>query len=710
MSLAITLTNALSGLAVNQAGLQVTSNNVANANTEGYSRKSAIQESRLLDGIGAGVQISAIERSVDEFLLREVRREASALGESSVRREFYERMQSLFGTLGDDSSVGAAITRFSTALETVATNPETAAHRLDAVNAGAAAARELNGLAERVQELRGEANREIAAAVESINLNLQTIAELNVRISNLQRTGKPTGDLEDLRDQAVDAVAELMPIQYFERSNGHLVVLTPSGQALVEARAAKLSYAPAAIVTADHRYLPPSDPGYPGMLPGIILNPSDPPNPLGDGARDLTGAITTGTLAGLIEMRDTALPDLAAQFDELASRLRDRINAVHNAGVAYPGADRLTGSVALPAGAATPITGTGTVRIGTVDANGDLNTPRLDLDLSTVTSVGDIVTAINGTAGLNIAASVDSAGQLVLAAATADRIVVADPEPPSPLTPSAIDLAGGTRGFSHFFGLNNFFTTAPELSAYAGKVVTAATTVAAAGTLTFETASGTFTAAYSTGMRLDEVARAINAGLAGQGVTATARQVTGGLRLELKGPNGAEFLVRDSGTLLSTLDLRPGVDNSARDLAVRDALVQRPDLLSRGKLQEEPAGSGNFHIGSADDSTARALAGVFAETINFGALGGLPATDDTLGGYGTTIASFNASNAAAAEADFAFQDSLHGNLRDKALSFSGVNVDEEMARMVLFQNAYQASARLVQAADELFDILVNLGG
>ena len=75
MSLAITLSNALSGLVDGQSALQVTSNNVANANTVGYTRKTVDLESRLLDGIGAGVQISGVNRAVDEFLVREVRRE-----------------------------------------------------------------------------------------------------------------------------------------------------------------------------------------------------------------------------------------------------------------------------------------------------------------------------------------------------------------------------------------------------------------------------------------------------------------------------------------------------------------------------------------------------------------------------------------------------------------------------------------------------------
>ena len=709
MSLAITLSNALSGLAANQSALQVTSNNVANANTEGYARKTVELESRLLDGIGSGVSISGIDRAVDQFLVREVRRESGILAQRDVRHEFFSRLQNLFGSLGDNSSIGASITRFASAIETVATSPEVAAHRLEAVNEGAAAARQLNESAARIQELRGETNREIAAAVEDINQQLQVIEELNAKITELTQTGQTTGELEDQRALAVDTLAEYLPIQYFERNNGQMVVLTRTGQPLVEARASRLGYEPAALVTSQHAYVAPGEPGYPGQIPGIYLNPSSPPDPVADSARDLTGLLDTGKLAALIEMRDTTLPDIAAQFDELAAQLREQVNAIHNTGTAFPGPTQITGSLVLPAGAATPISATGFVRIGTVDANGDMNTPRLDLDLSTVTTVNDVVTAINGTAGLNISASVDTAGRLTLTSVTSDPLVIANPEPPSALAPGAIDIAGTTRGFSHFFGLNNFFTGEPELHSYSSQVVGSNTTALASGTLTLESGAGTFTANYTSGMRLDEVAASINAAASAQGITARVLQVTGGVRLEVTGPSGQNVLLQDSATLLQSLNMRPGVTDAARDISIRDELQQSPDLLARGKLREEPAGSGNFHIGAADDASVRALAESFNQAISFGSLGGLPATTDTLAGYGITIASFNASNGANAEAEFTFQEALHRDLLDKSLSFSGVNIDEEMANMVLYQNAYQASARLVQAADELFAILVNLG-
>ena len=640
MSLAITLSNALSGLAANQSALQVTSNNVANANTEGYARKTVDLESRLLDGIGSGVSISGVNRAVDEFLLREVRRESATLAERDVRREFYSRLQNLFGTLGDNSSIGASITRFSTAIETVATSPEIAAHRQEAVNAGAAAARELNELADRVQELRGETNREISAAVDDINHQLRTIEELNAKITESNQTGRSTGELEDQRALAVDALSEYLPIQYFERSNGQMVVLTRTGQPLVESRASQLGYEPAALVTSAQTYIAPGDPGYPGQIPGITLNPSSPPDPIADSARDLTGLLDTGKLSALIEMRDTTLPDVAAQFDELAAQLRDQVNAIHNTGTGFPGPTQITGSLALPAGAATPISATGFVRIGTVDANGDMNTPRLDLDLGTVATVNDIVTAINGTAGLNIAASVDSAGRLNLTSVTSDPLVIANPEPPSALAPGAIDIAGTTRGFSHFFGLNNFFTGEPELHSYSSRVVGSNTTAGAPGTLTIDSAGGTFTANYTTGMRLDEVAAAINASMSAQGITASVRQVTGGIRLEVTGVAGQNILLqRQRRTLLQSLDMRAGVTDAARDISIRPELQQSPDLLARGKLREEPDRQRQFPYRFAADDAQRqgCWRNPSTRRSTSEALGGLPATTDTLAGYGITI-------------------------------------------------------------------------
>ena len=109
MSLNLALLNALSGLQVNQRILDLTAQNVANVNTEGYSRKIANTASVIVGNTGGGVTLASVTRNVSEFLLRDLRAQTSALGESTVLDTFYGRMQDLFGTPGSGASLGAQV-------------------------------------------------------------------------------------------------------------------------------------------------------------------------------------------------------------------------------------------------------------------------------------------------------------------------------------------------------------------------------------------------------------------------------------------------------------------------------------------------------------------------------------------------------------------------------------------------------------------------
>ena len=123
MSLNIALYNAVSGLQLNQKSLDVIAQNVANVNTEGYSRKVVNQESVILNGIGSGVRIADITRNINEFMLKDMRGAASQLGSSEVQEEYYGRMQDLFGSLGSDSSLSALLADLSSRLQGLATAP-----------------------------------------------------------------------------------------------------------------------------------------------------------------------------------------------------------------------------------------------------------------------------------------------------------------------------------------------------------------------------------------------------------------------------------------------------------------------------------------------------------------------------------------------------------------------------------------------------------
>ena len=131
MSLNITLYNALTGLQTNQSALQVTSNNVTNANTPGYTRKIVDQSHVVVAGQGAGVEISSIRRTVDEYLMKEMRGASSTSGDLSARDAFFQRIQDMFGTLESDSSLGASIGDLASRLQALAANPESASQMLN---------------------------------------------------------------------------------------------------------------------------------------------------------------------------------------------------------------------------------------------------------------------------------------------------------------------------------------------------------------------------------------------------------------------------------------------------------------------------------------------------------------------------------------------------------------------------------------------------
>ncbi len=141
-------------------------------------------------------------------------------------------------------------------------------------------------------------------------------------------------------------------------------------------------------------------------------------------------------------------------------------------------------------------------------------------------------------------------------------------------------------------------------------------------------------------------------------------------------------------------------------IEVRADIAANPEYLSRGALNGT---SPDYYVGNGDGRIAQDLAAAFAENINFDAVANGPANaTTTLSGYATTMLSFSAANAASAQNTLEFESFTYQSLETKVLSYSGVNLDEELANMVIFQNAYNASARVIQTANELFDQLLNL--
>lgn len=621
MSLSITLFNALSGLQVNQTALQVTSSNVANVNTPDYARKVHDQQNRTLGGIGYGVETAQIVRRIDQFLRRDLMQETTVLGASQVTADYLARMQTMFGSLGNNNALGNSMNDLATAIENVANSPEVAAHRFDAVNEAVEMAQYFNDMGSQVQELRTQADAEIADAVGVINAELEVIAELNAQIANNLVKGLPVGDLQDRRDVAVKKISEYMELQEFTDATGQIRLFTEAGRSLVSGTSvSSLSYTTTPYMTANEVY--------PGTISGITLNGT---------TTDITTEIGGGKLGSLIETRDETLPAMTAQLDQLAAQLRDEVNRVHNRGAntpfgqgtaaTDPAAMYGSRSITNPADA---LTLGSDVTFAILDANGNSVTAPMTIAAG-ATTPNAVLAAIDGylTTAPGYGTAAWNTDRMEIKLEPGYRLAILDNGPAADSGDATItfDADGDTvtedyLGFSNFFGLNDLFES-PSL--------------------------------------------------------------TGGV-----------MAVENQGS-------QTGISST---IQVRQSIVDDPSYLSRGMLRGTAP---NLTLGVGDNEIAQQLADAFGENFDYTSVANGPsAVSTTFSGYAGVILSFNASQAAAAEDTLEYQIFFFENLQAQYQSEAGVNLDEELANMTIFQNAYNASARLVQAVDEMFDTLFNL--
>jgi flagellar hook-associated protein 1 FlgK len=621
MTLSIALFNALSGLQVNQTALQVTSSNVANVNTPDYARKIHDQQNRVLGGMGAGVETAQIVRRIDQFLRRDLMQETTVLGNAEVRADYLNRMQAMFGSLGNNNALGNSITDLATAIENVANSPEVAAHRFDAVNEAGEMAQYFKNMATQVQQHRTQADAEIGAAIDVINSELEVVAELNSQIATNLVKGLPIGDLQDRRDVAVKTISSYMDLQEFTDASGQIRLFTQSGRSLVSGTSVSfLSYTVTPFMTANE--------SYPGTISGIYLNGV---------TNDITTEITTGKLGALVEMRDQQLPAMTNQLDQLVAQMRDEVNRVHNRGANTPfGVGTAAADAAAMYGSRSITTPTDPLTLGSdvtftiLDANGNSVIAPMTIAAG-ATTPDAILTALDGflTTAPGYGTAAWNTDRMEIKLEPGYRLAILDGGPAADMGDATItfdadgDAVNETYlGFSNFFGLNDLFET-PSLTG---------------------------------------------------GVMAMANQ-------------GSDL----------------GISST---MQVRQSIIDDPSYLSRGMLRgTSPA----LTLGVGDNEIAQQLAAVFGENFSYTSVANGPSSvSTTFSGYAGVILSFNASQTAAADSTLDYQTFFFQDLQARFQSEAGVNLDEELANMTIFQNAYNASARLVQAVDEMFETLLSL--
>ncbi|RMF36108.1 MAG: flagellar hook-associated protein FlgK [Alphaproteobacteria bacterium] len=350
MSISTALSNAVSGLAAMSRAAELSSNNVANALTEGYSRRIGPLSAHVLDGHGHGVQMDLPLRVTDPRAVADRRRADAAEGEAAALDEGLARLARAYGDPGEAGSLADRALAFEAALGLARDTPESTNARAGLLDAAKSLAERLNRISTENQRLRMAADAAIARQVETVNTALQSIESINQEIRVRNATGREVAALEDERQKLVDQVNRIIPIRTASRQDGAIALYTGGGAVLVDGPAATLGFTATGVITADMTVGS-------GALSQLTIDGN--PVTVGQGG----GPVDGGTLGAAFALRDVTGPASNARIDALAADLMQRFEAVDtdgtgaglftDAGSPYNAAtqDGLAGRIAINAAA-----------------------------------------------------------------------------------------------------------------------------------------------------------------------------------------------------------------------------------------------------------------------------------------------------------------------------------------------------------------------
>jgi flagellar hook-associated protein 1 FlgK len=331
MSLSDALSIAMSGLRANQAAMALVSSNVANAETPGYVRKTLDQVTVDSGSYGTSVRTAGVNRELDQYIQAQLRTETSGAGYASLRSDFLQQLQSLYGNPGSVGTLEDAFNGLTTAVQALSTSADSQSARIGVVNAANVLASQLNSMTQGIQTLRGAAETGISDSVNTANNLMSQIATVNNQLAanplGGTSTDSSTAALLDQRDQYITQLSELMDIRVTANGANQVTVFTSSGVQLVGNEAARLSFNAQGTVTPNTQWN--SDPSK-SNLGSVVVSYNN------GGSINLTatGGIKSGKIAAYTELRDKSLVEAQNQLDQFAASLSSALSDKTTAGTA----------------------------------------------------------------------------------------------------------------------------------------------------------------------------------------------------------------------------------------------------------------------------------------------------------------------------------------------------------------------------------------
>ncbi|MCC6921322.1 MAG: flagellar hook-associated protein FlgK [Alphaproteobacteria bacterium] len=709
MSITAMLNAGLSTLLANQTALRVTSSNIANVNTPGYVRRTVQFETDTAGSQMGGINVASVDRAVNNYLASERLSSASNAGETDIAEKFLDQLQSSLGNVNDGRDPASRWADVTAELTSVANDPSSIVKRSQLLQSLGDFTQGVQTLSDQVQSLRKQADGEITATVERINQLVDQISDLNMPIQRAMLGGDTATPLLDQRDSAVRELASLIEIRYEQGESGRATISTPSGYTLVSQNSSEI------------RHLEIATPGPETTFPTITVVRKDPKSGAQIGSpAALEPHVSGGKLGALLELRDRTLPDIASEIGTMAAGATEALNAAHNASTTVPPPATLTGrATGLLAGDSLGFTGNTSFAI--VSSTGALvRRVDVDFDAGTLSVNGGAATAFGGTIGgftsaLNTALGADGSasfvnGVMTLGATSGNGIAVQqDPADPS-------DRAG--RGFSHAFGLNDLLTATAPSSYATGLSLGDAHGFTAGQQLMFavrapDGALGPSLTYTVGGANMSDVVAGLNAAVGATGSFAldTSGQLTftavSGGRLEVQRDTTQRGATGQS--LSAMFGLGQGAQAlQASGFGVRASLAQNPTGFALAQLDMTAASTtGSIVLASADGKGAAALLGA-ANSATFRAAGSLQGRTASIQDFSSAFVVSLGQRASAASVAADDASALASNVEQRAAATEGVNLDEELAAMMMYQQAYNAGARIMTTAQNLYDALLSI--
>lgn len=306
--MAVSLDTALTGLKASQRALDTIANNIANASTVGFTRKTLPTTAQIIDGEGAGVALGNIRRTVDRILMRDLVTQIGISSAKATTLSYLSKIADFHGSSDSNKSLGASLSNLAESFTRLSSTPSDTLALSKTVADARAVANKFNDFSQLLISLRLQVESEIESAVTEINAALDNIATLNEKINLLVSGDESTAVYEDERDKAVRTIAKYLEVSSFPSEKGKITVMTKQGQVLADGDARQLLF--------NKKNLLPSSYYGDGNVSGLYLDSLSGTDIADDGLG--------GALGALFELRDTIIPRYQAELDETAQKLAHR--------------------------------------------------------------------------------------------------------------------------------------------------------------------------------------------------------------------------------------------------------------------------------------------------------------------------------------------------------------------------------------------------